>query len=745
MRIFNKRKGDLLSLLIIFLAAFFFFQNLFWPALRILVTPDFGRSDAWHFSFATKFFLSENLKQNKLPFWSSNLGGGFPVLAEGQTGVFFLPNLIFYKIFDPVIAYNLSLVLTLITLGWGTYLLLRMFALSKPVSLFGGLTLSFSGIAIAQMPHITLLQGFSIMPFILAGTFLLAQRKSYSAVIILSLLMSQQFLAGFPQASFITILFSVSFYLFLIWKSSDRIKDIIRLIVVLIFTFALSAVQFFPSLEFLNYSSLPGGFLPNQSTAFSFPFKHLLTFINPFYFGNPKLGTYPNFTVFHGSIFWENVGFLGILPIISFLFYFIVSKKNRSFFFFFASAFGSLLLMLGGYGPLYFIYSIWPFNLFRVPSRFIWVLMISLIILASFCLEQIYKRVAGLGQKSKCLFLIFLGLNLIWLIEIWKNYHNIEPAKNWLAAPFSKNWLGGKDRVFDLGSEISYNKFFLKNGWQNPEPYIFLRNLMAPDSNLLWHVSSGRVYAGRSLQRQEAIKELLDKELDLAENQATISALGEKILSLSSVNKVLTTLSLDSSTFVLKNSLSSKYGKIYDYENPKSAAPAYFAKKVTLIKTLEEADRVLRSDSFLAGQNVLLEKNIALDDFEGQPQVNLIRPSDTEVVINVSNVKTKSILVVNDTYYPGWKATVDSKEAEIMPANINFRAVIVPPGNHKIIFEYRPKSLIFGASLSGLAILFVIVSEAFLLLNGVFRTRRKASELQRHFSRSRGKSRLHKG
>lgn len=53
---------------------------------------------------------------------------------------------------------------------------------------------------------------------------------------------------------------------------------------------------------------------------------------------------------------------------------------------------------------------------------------------------------------------------------------------------------------------------------------------------------------------------------------------------------------------------------------------------------------------------------------------------------------TPVFLVLADTYYPGWTATIDGAPARVYRANYIFRAVRVPPGVHRVEFRYEPET-----------------------------------------------------
>ena len=51
---------------------------------------------------------------------------------------------------------------------------------------------------------------------------------------------------------------------------------------------------------------------------------------------------------------------------------------------------------------------------------------------------------------------------------------------------------------------------------------------------------------------------------------------------------------------------------------------------------------------------------------------------------------------MSETYYPGWKVYIDGNEGAIYRANYAFRAVPLNPGNHRVVFVYKPSSVILG-------------------------------------------------
>jgi len=64
-----------------------------------------------------------------------------------------------------------------------------------------------------------------------------------------------------------------------------------------------------------------------------------------------------------------------------------------------------------------------------------------------------------------------------------------------------------------------------------------------------------------------------------------------------------------------------------------------------------------------------------------------------------------ALLVLNDTYFPGWKAFVNGKKTKIYRADYAFRAIPLNAGTHQVEFIYDPMGFKLGAGVTLLGIL----------------------------------------
>jgi uncharacterized membrane protein YfhO len=70
-----------------------------------------------------------------------------------------------------------------------------------------------------------------------------------------------------------------------------------------------------------------------------------------------------------------------------------------------------------------------------------------------------------------------------------------------------------------------------------------------------------------------------------------------------------------------------------------------------------------------------------------------------------ARLRRAGYLVLDDLFYPGWKATVDGHETPILPADGLLRAVHLPAGLHAVRFHYDPESVRLGEVLTLVGVL----------------------------------------
>ena len=67
------------------------------------------------------------------------------------------------------------------------------------------------------------------------------------------------------------------------------------------------------------------------------------------------------------------------------------------------------------------------------------------------------------------------------------------------------------------------------------------------------------------------------------------------------------------------------------------------------------------------------------------------------------------VLLVTDSYAPGWQARLDGEPIPVLRANMMFRAVEVPAGRHEVIMLYRPAGLLAGLIVTFMGVALMVV------------------------------------
>jgi hypothetical protein len=160
------------------------------------------------------------------------------------------------------------------------------------------------------------------------------------------------------------------------------------------------------------------------------------------------------------------------------------------------------------------------------------------------------------------------------------------------------------------------------------------------------------------------------------------------------------------------------------WTNPGAFPRAFFVSRWRSADTREDAlNRVVASDTGLLETLPIIEgARSGLFTAGSVVPARRVPRSEERTDVYVTAPKA-GFLVLQDTYFRGWRATVDGKPARIHAANVGFRAVAVAKGRHIVRFTYAPGFV--GASvLIGLGTLLVLLLLAVVPLRELRRRRR---------------------
>jgi hypothetical protein len=151
--------------------------------------------------------------------------------------------------------------------------------------------------------------------------------------------------------------------------------------------------------------------------------------------------------------------------------------------------------------------------------------------------------------------------------------------------------------------------------------------------------------------------------------------------------------------------------KVRVYENRFALPRAYLVDNYAVANNeTESLQQVMRNSSKLS-HSVILEGSRPsfppdADSSElGHVRFTRYEPNEVEMFVEA---REPALVVLTDSYYPGWYAYVDGRATRIWPANSLFRAVEVPGGVHTVLFLYRPKTLAWGFVISVLTMVFLL-------------------------------------
>jgi hypothetical protein len=143
-------------------------------------------------------------------------------------------------------------------------------------------------------------------------------------------------------------------------------------------------------------------------------------------------------------------------------------------------------------------------------------------------------------------------------------------------------------------------------------------------------------------------------------------------------------------------------GEVSIWENTHAAPRAFLVGRVERADSSAEAIARMQAPDFDPLQMAIVEGGANLPAAAeaataGRAGITLYTQQRVEVAIEAAQ---PALLVLTDSYYPGWTAHLDGAETPILPADVAFRGVPVPPGAHQVTFEYVPASFWIGVTVA---------------------------------------------
>lgn len=367
---------------------------------------------------------AEAIAEGHLPLWESRMGNGFPVLAEGQAGVFYPPHLLGYT---GLPQYQVYAILVWLHCALGAAfmaLFCRELGMRLMPCLLAGLTYGWSGFFITHVMHITMLEAAAWIPaLLLCLEKWLRNPRAHGWLVGAAAALALQELAAMPQIFFYSLLTAM---LYLLIGAAGRVpagegirqpawvgRVAMAAVAVALGAVLLAAVQVVPTKSLVGASdrqSVTAGKLRELALL---P-RNLAYFVHPYLLGSYAEGDY-----FGRDHHYEVCGFTGTVAL---LFAIVggVCGRGRARVFALCIIPLSLFLALANQNPLYeFLVHVPGFNWFRGAGRYVLLTGIGVSLLAAYGVQALgtVRRapalVAWIGLLCLCLWAVtWVGLRM---------------------------------------------------------------------------------------------------------------------------------------------------------------------------------------------------------------------------------------------------------------------------------------------------------------------------------------------
>ncbi|OGS38531.1 MAG: hypothetical protein A2551_07935 [Elusimicrobia bacterium RIFOXYD2_FULL_34_30] len=669
----------------IFVIIFFAFLTLlFLPKIFLMshmpITPGLGGSDITDLNYPYKHILSQSIKKFEIPTWSNLTWCGYPLHAEGQGGFFYPLNVIIFFIFSPDIGFNLSIIINFILCGLFSFLFFNEIGLKRLASIISATIFSFSGFFFCHIQHLNMLNSVIWFPLIFYFFEKYFKTGKFKYIIFSGIALGIQILAGFPQFVYYTIVLSFFYFIFNL-KKLPVLRAIISFSAFIIIGLCISAIQWLPTLELVNFTARKTGFAKDAARWWwSYNFSDIITWIFPFSYGSP----YDNSYIKMHSIFFENSFFFGKIALIIGLFGLYFNLKKFKYFVYLIII--TLIISLASSLGINKLLDMIPgFEQFRLHQRTLIFAVFSICLFLGHFINKL---------KSDFLKILIFILVIIELLLFAQKQNAFYNRISWLSTPPSVDFIKNDTDFFRVWNINSFSKASqIANGFSgNLITYFNYKNFLQPNSNIIWNIPA---IEGHGALRPKRFYEIWDKMVTSGIGFETLRFIG-----FAGGKYIITTYSLlpDFVTFRKDFEFYENMPTIKIYENKLYSRKVFFANNAIVLPENRIIDKLFEKN-FDIFKTVILEEYPDNFRYEGTGSVNIKKYSEKEIEFETESDEG-GFLVLNDTWYPGWEAYVNGKKFKIFKADYLFRALEIPKGNCSIKLAYNPKYYNIGKIVS---------------------------------------------
>ncbi len=690
------------------------------PFKNFLITDPVRQQIPW------RKIAIDQWKDANLPWWNPYTFSGTPLAANIQAGAFYPLNILFFLFSFPV-AWTILIMLQPLLSGAFLFFYLRSHRLSPIASVFGALAWAFGGFSVAWLTWGTMVHVMAWLPLVLlAIDRVIEGKKRQKWTLVLSGAIAMSLFAGHSQIFLYVVLVTVGYGIWRLRNQAQKLRSVSRkwLVIALLGAVLMTAIQWVPLLSFLPETSRLADGQTWQKAGWFIPWKHLVQFVAPDFFGNPTTLNY-----WGEWNYGEFIGYIGVIPLL-----FAVAamriKARMPRFWLWVLGISLLFALPTPVAKLPYILKI-PVLSSLQPTRLLSIASFSVAIFASFGLDAWLK-----GKKRVWWPVIFLALFFsgLWCIVLFGSHigisvlpENLEVAKRNLILPTAL-FVGGTT-VYLLGSLKKFRYIcvvvllvlsvfdLLRFGWKftpftdvkyffpttnvieflqhQPKPF----RVMSLDDRL-FPPNASAYYGLESIEGYDPIYSRSYEEFIASSERGrpdTTPPYG--------FNRIITPQNIDSPLIPLLNvryvlslvDIERPYlrkvfeeGETRVYEDVRAVGRAYFVEKVIyehdsqkILEHLFDKDLTPMELAFvqkplsLLSVPLMLSEHVVIDEYNS----NTIR-------LGVQAENTRFLLISN-IYDSNWNAYIDGKATDIIRANYIFQGLVVQEGKHEIVLRYR--------------------------------------------------------